>query len=51
MSGRRSKYLRKILGIEINDTNSISRRVYRRVKKKYTKLNKNEKSKKIKWDK
>ena len=45
MSGKRSKYLRKILGIEGNNTNSITRRVYRRVKKKYTKLNKNQKSK------
>lgn len=49
MSGRRAKYLRKMLkdqlNIDLKNNDPISRRVYRRLKKRYTFLNKNEKTK------
>jgi hypothetical protein len=49
MSGRRAKYLRKMLlenlNIDLRNSNAISRRVYRRLKRRYTSLNKEEKSK------
>ena len=49
MSGRRSKYLRKMLldnlNIDLKNNDAISRRIYRRLKKRYSSLNKIEKSK------
>jgi len=49
MSGKKSKHLRKLLaesiGFDIKASTPISKRVYRRLKKKYSKLNHTEKTK------
>jgi hypothetical protein len=49
MSGRRAKYLRKILRGELGSTSKkldpVSRKIYRRLKKKFVSLNKEQKSK------
>jgi len=49
MSEKKSKYLRKLLsesiGFDIKNSNPIVRKIYRRLKKKYSNLNCNEKQK------
>jgi hypothetical protein len=48
MSGSKAKLLRKMLsesiGFNLKDSNPISKRIYRRLKKKYSKLNHKQKT-------
>lgn len=49
MSGKKAKYLRNMLsgsiGFDIKKSNPITKKIYRRLKKRYNSLNRNEKSK------
>ena len=49
MSGSRSKHLRRMLreeiGFDLKKADPLNKKIYRRLKKKFNKLNKTEKSK------